>query len=185
VPRGLWKALTGANASPTYTPLPTPGGPTPAQSPRPVAAFVVSLIGGALIFAGALVALYVLAIVVTIGAVIGLSTWFPGLLGLATGPAIMLLAVLFYRAPGHAAVYGSLIIGLSLVSWLSFLGGLFAGLTLGVIGGILILVWRPDSLPVGYYPTLAPYPAFRTCPQCGRAVVADARLCSYCGQTFT
>jgi Uncharacterised protein family UPF0547/Family of unknown function (DUF6114) len=150
-----------------------------------VAAFVISLIGGALILAGALVTLYILVITVTGGVVTTLGTWFPGLLGLATGPAIMLLAVLFYRAPRHPGLYGSLIIGLSLVSWLSFLGGLFAGLTLGIVGGILILVWRPSSNPAGYYPTLAPYPAFRTCPQCGRAVVADARFCSYCGHTFT
>ncbi len=159
----------------------------PPPASRPVAAFVLSVVGGALIFAGGLLVLYLFALVTSTagsGSIFGVSAGFAALLGLASGPAIMLLATLFYRKPEHGAVYGSLIIALSVVSYVSFLGGLFVGLILGIIGGILILVWRPSPYSAGYYPTMAPYPAYRTCPRCGRAVVADARFCSYCGNVF-
>jgi zinc-ribbon domain/Family of unknown function (DUF6114) len=145
-----------------------------------MAAFVVSLIAGALILAGGLVVLHLYLIVASSGSVVG-TNWFTSMLGLGLGPAIMALAILFYRTPVHPAVYGSLIIVLSLASWFTLLGALFAGLTLGVVGGILTVAWRPAVVPTAYYPTMTPYPTYRMCPQCGRTVVADARFCSYCG----
>jgi hypothetical protein len=154
-------------------------------SPKPVTAFIISLIGGTLILAGALVVLYLYLLLLPSNIFAGADSYFESLLGLATGPAIMIIAVLFYTRPVHHVVYGSVVIVLSLVSWVSFLGGLFAGLILGVVGGVLIIVWQPPLHTAGYYPTLSPYPAYRTCAQCGRAVVADSRFCSYCGQPFT
>jgi len=156
-------------------------------APKPVAAFVLSVIGGGFIFAGGLLVLYLFILVPSTlgsGTIFGVSAGFAPLLGLVSGPAIMILATLFYREPEHGAVYGTMTIALSVVSYVSALGGLFVGLIMGLIGGVLILVWRPSPPQMGYHPTLAPYPAYRTCPRCGRAVVADARFCSYCGNVF-
>jgi hypothetical protein len=158
--------------------------PFPLLIPRPVAPFVVSLIGGVFILLGGLVELAFFSIGVPTGSFFGVPFWLTGSLGLALGPAIMILAILFYHKPEHAVVCGSLIVAMSVVSFLSFAGGFYVGLILGLIGGILTLVWRPVAYPMGFYPTLAPSPAYRMCLKCGRTVVADARFCSYCGNVF-
>jgi hypothetical protein len=165
--------------------VPFTAAPVPSLVPRPSAPFVVSLTGGVFIFAGGLLVLYLFLLVGSLGVSLAPYAWFVPLLGLASGPAIIALAFLFYRRPEHPAIYGSLVIGLSIVSYLSFLGGLFVGLILGVIGGALMIAWRPPVIPPGYYPTLAPYPSYRACARCGRAVLADSRFCSYCGYVFT
>jgi Family of unknown function (DUF6114) len=151
----------------------------------PVAAFVISLLGGVFILAGGLVVLVqFLTVAPSAGIFLGVSSVYLPLLGVIVGPAIILLAVLFYRRPEHPGIYGGLVIALSLVSYASFLGGLFAGLILGVVGGVLILTWHPSKSPSVYYGANTPNAFFRPCPRCGRVVPADSRVCPACGITF-
>jgi hypothetical protein len=145
---------------------------------------VVSLLGGVFIFVGGLVELTEFVELTPTGEFYGIPLLVIGLLGLVTGPLIMLLASLFYHKPDHPALYGGVVIVLSVVSYASYIGGFFFGLILGTVGGVLIVVWRPTPFVSGYYPTFLPYPAYRTCAKCGRGVVADARFCSYCGNPF-
>lgn len=157
-----------------------PSGPIFYYPPKPGAAFALTLTGGIFIFLGALFEFLVLgAVFPFIGQ--GPGYWFTVLLGLAIGPAIILLAASFYNDPRHGAFYGTLILVLSIFSFFSAAGGFFIGLVLGVVGGILVLTWQPPRLMAGYYPVFASVPSHRTCPKCGRAVPSDSRYCSYCG----
>ncbi|MFZ0829874.1 MAG: DUF6114 domain-containing protein [Thermoplasmata archaeon] len=176
--------MAAANPPSMMPAPPSFGPPMVPYVPRPSAPFALSLIGGIFILIGGLVGLSVFWEAQPTGTVLGVDYWLTGLLGLALGPAIMILAILFYQRPEHTAVYGGLIVGLSVGSYLSFLGGFLIGLILGVIGGVLILVWRPMPFAGGYYPLLNPYPAYRICLKCGRAVAVDSKFCAYCRNVF-
>jgi len=141
--------------------------------------------GGVLILLGGLLELSLFTIYPPAGGYFFFTVWFTGLLGLATGPAIIVLSAIFYHHPDHPGLYGSLIVGLSVASFLSFFGGFFVGTILGICGGVLVIVWRPLPFVPAYYPAVMPYASYRTCPRCGRAVVSDSRFCSYCGSVFT
>ncbi len=72
----------------------------------------------------------------------------------------------------------------------SILGG---GTILGLIGGILALVYSPR--PVGSAPNAQPYspysqpapqqPITRICPQCGRVLDEDVKFCPHCGRQLS
>ena len=135
------------------------------SSKRPVAAFVLSLIGGLLVLGGSVT-------------VMGLSSgfprygggmmgggyyyggmmggyygmmqgfglgggWFFGLaaVGLASGAAILVGAVMLYNQPTRASTWGALILAFSVLSLLG-MGGFFFGAILGVVGGALALTWK-------------------------------------------
>lgn len=126
------------------------------SSPRPIAAFVLSLISGILVVLG--------------GVIRGVWwTWGPmgwsgmmhemeehmpwqgymwvtypmSLLGIVFGAAIIVLAIALYTNPQHHELLGALIIVFSALSVTSYMGGMVIGLLLGVIGGILAIVWKP------------------------------------------
>ena len=113
---------------------------------HPSWAFAFSLLGGLLIF---IVGVYIGAIA---GAAVDAGYYEAGsilnaigTLGVILGLVIVLLAVALWIRPQHHVGYGIGILVLSLVSL--FAGaGLFLGLILGVIGGIMAIVWEdPDE----------------------------------------
>ena len=172
--------MTEESFSPTYSAISLSPISASAEYRRPTAAFVITLVGGALIFGGGLLVLYSFLLVGTLGQ----YPSFVPLLGLGTGPAIIALAFVFNRRPSHSAVYGSAVIGLSIASYWSFLGGLFVGLLLGVIGGAMIIAWRPTPSAAGDRPSPSAHASSGTCPRCGRPVRPDSRSCLNCGYAF-
>jgi uncharacterized membrane protein len=60
------------------------------------------------------------------------------------GIVVIVAAVMLYRNPPQKTLWGVLVLVLSIVS--IFVGGGFLlGLILGVIGGILALIWKPKT----------------------------------------
>jgi uncharacterized protein DUF6114 len=151
---------------------------------RPSAPFILSILGGVFILLGGLVEFSLYASNSSSLSFFGIAIWLAGITGVVLGPGIILFAALFYQTTSHTALYGSLILGFSVASFFSFGGGLFFGLVLGVVGGILTIVWKPTPVWMGYYPAIPPIPTFRTCLKCGRAVPLDSRFCAYCGNTL-
>ncbi len=131
---------------------------------RPVAPFVLSLIGGIFILLGAMI-MSLFAFGATsmmgmsmmtgmmsdmqqgmgVGVMIGLT---PSLLvvGLASGIMVLLGAVMLYMRPYESQLWGAIIMAFSVVSILGGMGGFLVGLILGLVGGILALTWKPTPL---------------------------------------
>lgn len=68
-----------------------------------------------------------------------------GILSIVFGVVIVVSAVMLYTNPKQHELLGALIIVFSVVSILGCLGGLGIGLALGIIGGILAVLWKPEE----------------------------------------
>jgi hypothetical protein len=152
---------------------------------RPTAAYVLSLIGGilGLIIGGILLLIGVASGVVAgyyFGAGIAALMIFAGLgiWGIITGAIVTFSAVQLNNHPMDSKKWGTIILVFSII-----------GLTtlLGLIGGILALVWKPSAAVVPMAPTA---PAAQTtggkavnriCPKCGRVIDEDVKFCPHCG----
>ncbi|MEM1949161.1 MAG: DUF6114 domain-containing protein [Candidatus Caldarchaeum sp.] len=135
---------------------------------KPTAAFVLSLLSGIFIILGGL-----------IGAALGaVATFFlggiggvVGLLGLVFGIIVLVSAVMLYANPRQHVVWSILILVFSILSWIGTFGGLIIGFILGLVGGILGLVYKPVPEEL----------AVRICLKCGNQVSRKAAYCPYCG----
>jgi hypothetical protein len=150
----------------------------------PTAGGILAIIGGVFILLGGLV----LAFIGTLfGAFFGFGVWV-FYIGLVVGLLTIVMGVLALVKPEMKMVWGVLIIVLSIASWPTALGGFFIGFLLALIGGILILVFKPAMMipvpvPMAYpgQPIGAPMPT--ACPACGGAVNPATRTCMACGRS--
>jgi hypothetical protein len=69
-----------------------------------------------------------------------------GILGIIFGIIIIIVAVLLYINPKQHELYGALIIIFSVISIISCMGGMGIGLLLGIVGGILAILWKPEEI---------------------------------------
>ena len=156
-------------------PAPPMGPPTPLE--KPTAAFVLSLL------AGAIIVLWGIAITGVAFALDRSGLGFAGsdavtigVIEAVSGLLIVLLAILIYLEPQHHVLLGALILVFSIVSLVG-LGGLLFGFILGLIGGSLGIAHKPKPS----VPTVVYVQPQRICPRCGRAIAHDVRFCPYCG----
>ena len=69
---------------------------------------------------------------------------FLGILGLIFGIIVIISAVMLYNRSGEHTTWGALILVFSVLSVFgSMMGGFGIGVILGVIGGILAILWKP------------------------------------------
>lgn len=124
---------------------------------KPTAAFVLSLLSG--------IILVLFGVICSIwfsnwpwGWMGGMMGWWSGygpmmgltgfvlvmnILGIIFGVVIIVSALMLYREPNQHQLWGILILVFSAISVVSCMGGMGIGLVLGVIGGILAIVWKP------------------------------------------
>lgn len=122
-----------------------------AAVPRPVAAAVLTILGGLFIIGGGLIFAVIGAVFAVLGIVSGIF-----LLGLLVGLLTLLAGFLMLAVPrGHTA-WGILAIVLALASVPVALGGFIVGFLLTLIGGILAIRWKP---PVERFMTVEAHPA--------------------------
>jgi hypothetical protein len=152
-----------------------------AEEDRPVAALVLSLAGGILIFADGAALSSLGAGVRTLG-----YTRLDGLIGdlaavgLLFGIVVFVLALAVYHNSDAHVGYGIAILSLSLLSMFGG-GGFVIGSLLGSLGGILaILHVVPAPLPAPYAPVGGW--SERACPACGSPLAPGAIYCHTCGQ---
>src|SRR4029453_9513167 len=101
---------------------------------RPFWGALFAILGGAEIL---LTELAPLPVVIHIGLI--------GLVGFAVPVLMMLCGLMLWVAPHPRLFYASLILLLSLTSWiLSNLGGFILGMVLGIVGGALALTWTSE-----------------------------------------
>ncbi len=163
---------------------------------KPTAAFVLSLIGGIFVLLGGVFQAFVGAVISGIGNTngatgvpdIGSTVAILGILGLVFGIIMILGGIMMYTKPASHTMWGVIVLILSLISFAtSSLGGFFVGFLLGLIGGILGLVFKPtmaagampppmmsSSMPMGSAPIGS---MGMTCKNCGASIPAGATRC--------
>ncbi len=115
---------------------------------------------------------------------IGLGVWM-----LTTSILVIIFAVKLKARPLEHTKWGALILVFSVIG----VGGL-----LGLIGGILALVYRPQPVGVPFGQSAPTYrsqqytsqphqpysqqPITRVCPQCGRVIQENLKYCPNCGK---
>jgi len=129
---------------------------------RPVAPFILGLLGGILILLGALVmSMFAFAIsnmMGMMGMMNGNMAGFSGVMammmgysfaftivGLASGALVVLGSVMLYSRPSENQIWSSVILAFSVLSILGAMGGFMVGLLLGILGGVFGLVWKPAT----------------------------------------
>jgi len=160
-------------------------------SPRPVAAFVLGLIGGIFLIIGG-----------GLGALTGWWWWWGGLLflvflilTLVCGILVIVGSSMMLARPAHHTAWGIVVLVFSLVSIVGVILFSFfslVGVVLGTIGGALGIAWRPypwygspyGMQPMGYPMWASTFPgptASGGCPRCGAGLVPGAPFCAQCG----
>ncbi len=129
---------------------------------RPVAPFILGLLGGILILLGALVmSMFAFAtsnMMGMMGMMNGNMAGFSGVMammmgysfaftivGLASGALVILGSVMLYSRPSENQIWSSVILAFSVLSILGAMGGFMVGLLLGILGGVFGLVWKPAT----------------------------------------
>ncbi len=69
-------------------------------------------------------------------------TAFVGAIGLISGAMVIFSGVMLRSNPGQRALWGTLVVVFSCLSFFGF-GGFIIGAILGIIGGIMALTWKP------------------------------------------
>lgn len=168
---------------------------------KPTAAMVLSIIGGIFVLLGGLFIAFLGSIIGSLNIVGGgaaSSTLLVlGLVGVIFGIIMAVGGVMMYKNPQSHTMWGAIVLVLSIFSWVVAVGGLFIGFLLGLIGGILALVFKPSmapsmmpgqqmgSMPMGSMTpmgTAAPMGQMgTTCKNCGASIPAGAMRCPSCG----
>lgn len=127
---------------------------------KPIAAFVLSLLSGILVMIVSVIWCLWLGVYWDMGWMGGMMhewqehmhMWnlesvahFLGLFGVIFGLTVIVAAIMLYLKPMQHELWGVLIIVFSAISILSCMGGFGAGLVLGIIGGILAILWKPEK----------------------------------------
>ncbi len=126
---------------------------------KPVAPFILGLLGGILILLGAfMTSMFAFGTGNMMGMMSGTMAGYSGVMtmmmgysfaftivGLASGALVILGSVMLYNRPSESQIWSTLILAFSLLSILGTMGGFMVGLLLGVLGGVFGLVWKPAT----------------------------------------
>lgn len=146
---------------------------------RPIAGFVLSLVGGLFIVAGAIWGL------LTVASYYGTYYYpYPGsflvfvVLGLASGIGVLVGSALVYLVPRHRVAWGVVILVLGVAGFFDIASGSYGGffvigMVLSLVGGSLAIAWKP--------PAALEFADYRTCLSCGRHVLVEYPVCPFCG----
>ena len=139
---------------------------------KPTAAFVLSLIGGIIIYG--------------VGFTRTIRFTPTGVFGIICGTLVILSSIMLYIKPAMHKMWSKIIVIFSILSWLGALGGLMIGFTLGLIGGILGFMWKPahnhQTLQPSQSSPSSSTSSHRFCFSCGREISSEHKFCPHCGK---
>jgi len=125
---------------------------------KPTAAMVLSLIGGICVIIGGAFIAFVGSLVSSFGYLAnggtsgGSTVTAFGVVGIIMGLIMVVGSFMLYSKPTRAKMWGIIILVLSILSWVTAVGGLVIGFILGLIGGILAIMFKPSAVPVAPAP---------------------------------
>lgn len=102
--------------------------------------------------------------------IMALSLW-----AIICGIVIGLGGLMLEEKPNESKKWGVIILVFSIISIFGG-GGFFAGMILGIVGGVLAITWSEPDVDTSE--------ELRTCLNCGRFVQATYQFCPYCGNKF-
>ena len=114
---------------------------------------VLSLIGGIFVIFGGLFIAFVGSLVASFGYLAngganpGTAVTIAGVTGIIFGLIMIVGAAMMYSNPKSAKMWGIIVLILSILSWFTAVGGLVIGFLLGLIGGILAIIFKPAMMP--------------------------------------
>jgi hypothetical protein len=129
------------------------------MSDKPTAAMVLSLIGGIFVILGGAFIAFLGSLVSSFGYLAnggttgGAAVTAVGVVGIIMGLIMVVGSFMLYSKPTNAKMWGIIILILSILSWVTAVGGLVIGFILGLVGGILAIVYKPSAA------TATPHPA--------------------------
>lgn len=137
-------------------------------SEKPTAAFVLSLIGGIFILLNALLLIAAASILSGLAGIPGMPSDVSGTvtslfmvyagIGLVFAIIVLVGAAMMWMKPQQHVMWGIIVLLFSLFSFIIG-GGFFIGLILGLVGGILALIFKPTPpmmAPPGMAPLMPP-----------------------------
>lgn len=150
---------------------------------EPTAAYVLSLIGGII---GIIAGFFLFLVAASTPDYYYLGIRIPyagaGFWSLICGIILVVAAVKLNSNPMEHTKWGVIILVFSIFQIITI--GL--GSLLGVIGGILALVYKPQAFapqrPIAWTQQTGPQVITRICPQCGRVLSEEIKFCPYCGK---
>lgn len=156
---------------------------------RPTAAVILSIVAGVFDLVGGLTIWGIFSLVPDpLSSAIAVM----GILGVVMGLVMIIGSMRAYSRPQSYDKWGILMVMFAFVSWVVAAGGIFVGFVLGLIGGILWVVWKPSPQAQQSYqstlqrqpPAQAPplIPSDNDCPYCGNPLAASDRNCPRCGR---
>jgi MFS family permease len=146
---------------------------------KPTAAYVLSLIGGILGLVVGFILLLIAASTPYYYYYSGIRVLYGGIgfWSLLCGIIVIVGAVKLNSNPLEHTKWGVIILVFSIIG---------LGSILGLIGGILALVYKPQTVapqqPLAWSQHGTPQVITRICPQCGRVLSEDIKFCPYCGK---
>jgi len=81
---------------------------------------------------------------------LGIGFGFTGLLTVLFGIIVIISALMLHSHPYQHTTWGILIVIFSASSTFGMMTGLGIGLILGIVGGILAIVWKPPTQPASH-----------------------------------
>ncbi|MCI4334257.1 MAG: DUF6114 domain-containing protein [Thermoplasmata archaeon] len=150
---------------------------------RPQLAFALTVIAGLLMLVEGAVFLIAGSVANSLG-YSAASALLSGiaLLGMALGFIVVLLAALLWVYPEAHVALGVVIVAVSILSFFGG-GGFLIGILLGLLGGILAIVFETSEEESGVeslFPRRAPDRP-TACWNCGRPFLAGSAVCAGCG----
>jgi hypothetical protein len=156
-----------------------PSGHNSTTGPRlPIGAFLLTLFGGLLILVEGALLLFAAAVLGSAGYDVASSVSGIGAIVALLGLFLVLLATAVLVKPAAHRDLGVIILVVAAVSFL-FGGGFFLGGILGVLGGVLAIVFNASYFESAPPAPPAP-PRDRTCRRCGKLFSGDGRECPFC-----
>jgi len=146
---------------------------------KPTAAYVISLIGGII---GIIIGFFLFLVAASTPDYYyyqGIRMLYGGVgfWSLICGIIVVVAAVKLNSNPMEHTKWGVIILVFSIIG----LGSL-----LGLIGGILALVYKPQAFapqrPIAWTQQTGSQVITRICPQCGRVLSEEIKFCPYCGK---
>jgi hypothetical protein len=123
------------------------------MSDKPTAAMVLSLIGGIFVILGGAFIAFVGSLVASFGYLAnggttgGAAVTAFGVVGIIMGLIMVVGAFMMNSNPNKAKMWGIIVLILSILSWVTAVGGLVIGFILGLVGGILAITFKPSAAP--------------------------------------
>jgi hypothetical protein len=118
---------------------------------KPTAAMVLSLIAGIFVILGGALIAFVGSLVSSFGYLAnggttgGAAVTAFGVVGIIMGLIMVVGSFMLYSKPTSTKMWGIIILILSILSWVTAVGGLVIGFILGLVGGILAIVYKPSA----------------------------------------